>query len=579
MARASILGLLLCAALAGLAFPALTCIEANCTGSEAGDDSLRLLQIHDSAAPRALCKDLADGRLDSLAAKGAPFSEKEVGQIACNMAANIFPNGTILASPSKGVEPVYTFPNGSAYLENDYYNMWQRDAGLTMKTLLRVAKSAPAVQRQLKSYAKLLIRKIWRGVSGGQESPNNDCAPWNMAMGGYCAMFGEPKYFVNGSVYNKGWGRTQNDGPAINVLVLMELLDLPDVDEDLLERAKAQAVQALTWVGYIGLDSTIDPWEMLYGQHFWVQAVMRKAMEAGAGLVKAGKLTGGDTGNFATWTDMFSTLLEVHWKEGALTETVARPNWGPVGPKCLSSGLAASRQRPVAEYEPCELDTAVPIAALVAKAAPDSAFPEVMAPHDSRVLATAQYLVDSMAPYYEVNLKDDALGLPGTLIGRYPGDEYSGVIMSPNFTDPCVGLNCGNPWFLTTNGLAELIYEAARASALGKLSADKTNGRFLLTAIGLAKPAAERYQPVPLPQGEGAGKELAKLLIAGGDGVLERVKHHMLDGMHMSEQIYRGGPNYPPVKAGAQFGVRDLTWSYASLLDALASRQEAVEAL
>ena len=41
------------------------------------------------------------------------------------------------------------------------------------------------------------------------------------------------------------------------------------------EAAKTKTVEALSWIGYVGLDSTIDPWEMLYGQHFWVQAARR----------------------------------------------------------------------------------------------------------------------------------------------------------------------------------------------------------------------------------------------------------------------------------------------------------------
>eukprot|EP00972_Heterocapsa_arctica_P076662 11308791-Heterocapsa_arctica.AAC.1 len=65
------------------------------------------------------------------------------------------PSGTIVASPAKGTEPAYTFPNGSNYMDgkvmqNDYWYMWQRDSGFTMRTLLHVAKDAPAVQKQLK---------------------------------------------------------------------------------------------------------------------------------------------------------------------------------------------------------------------------------------------------------------------------------------------------------------------------------------------------------------------------------------------------------------------------------------------
>jgi len=524
----------------------------------------------------ALCRNLSDGVLDWLAAGGAPYSAKQVADVACNMAANIFPNGTIIASPSKGVEPVYTFPNGSAYLQNDYYNMWQRDAGLTMRTLLRVAKSAPAVQDQLKTYTKMLVEKVWMQ----QDSPNKDCAPWNGAMGGYCSMYGEPKFFVNQAVFSGSWGRLQNDGPAINTLVAMELFGLPGVDPALLKAAKEKIVEVLNWVGQTSEGSTIDPWEMLWGQHFFVQSVQYRAMAAAADLADKGVLTG-RTGSFAAWAEMLAKLVEVHWKQdaGALTETVARPLWPPVGPKCLSSGMDSATTYPVPVHQPCELDVATMIGSMVSKAPVDSSFAEVVPPYDSRLLATADALIQSMGPTYEVNRLDDEAGLPGVLLGRYPGDEYSGVIMSKGLEDPCVGFNCGNPWFLTTHALAETLYEAASAFAKGELKVDGLNNPFVLRAVDLARPASQRGQAVSLPVGEHAGPELARMLLEAGDGVLLRAKHHATRGMHMSEQIYRGDGKYPGVEPGAQFGVRDLTWSYASLLDALASRSSAYAAI
>eukprot|EP00972_Heterocapsa_arctica_P024345 3591897-Heterocapsa_arctica.AAC.1 len=67
----------------------------------------------------------------------------------------------------------------------------------------------------------MLLEKIWPKF----KSPNEKCAPWGSfgpnqthAAGGFCAYFGETKYFVNQTVYNQGWGRNQNDGPAFNSL-------------------------------------------------------------------------------------------------------------------------------------------------------------------------------------------------------------------------------------------------------------------------------------------------------------------------------------------------------------------------
>jgi len=46
---------------------------------------------------------------------------------------------------------------------------------------------------------------------------------------------------------------------------------------------------------------------------------------------------------------------------------------------------------------------------------------------------------------YAINQADNKAGLPGVLIGRYPGDSYAG----------------GNPWQLLTAVLAELFYKGA----------------------------------------------------------------------------------------------------------------------
>merc|ERR1711879_354370 len=169
-----------------------------------------------------------------------------------------------------------------------------------------------------------------------------------------------------------------------------------------------------------------------------------------------------------------------------------------------------------------------------------------------------------MAPTYEVNSLDDAAGLPGALIGRYPGDEYTGVIMSKGAQDLCVGYGCGNPWFLATHAMAEVMYSTAAAA--GKLVPDEINHNFLVKAMELGVPASDRSDLKGLPT---CGSDLAQMLVKGGDGMLARTKHHTGQGLHMSEQIYRGNAKLPPLPPGKMIGARDLTWSYASLLDAL----------
>ena len=41
---------------------------------------------------------------------------------------------------------------------------------------------------------------------------------------------GEPKFNINGTPYNKPWGRPQNDGPVFHGIVLFELFDLFNIN-------------------------------------------------------------------------------------------------------------------------------------------------------------------------------------------------------------------------------------------------------------------------------------------------------------------------------------------------------------
>merc|ERR1719343_1557527 len=110
------------------------------------------------------------------------------------------------------------------------------------------------------------------------------------------------------------------------------------------------------------------------------------------------------------------------------------------------------------------------------------------------MLKTVRQIVESMGDKYEVNHIDDAAGLPGVLIGRYPGDEYSGVIMNPsNATPICQGYNCGNPWFMTTHTLAEHLFTLAGEITRFRVD-DFSNDLFdfLRWAWDLALPRDER---------------------------------------------------------------------------------------
>jgi glucoamylase len=133
---------------------------------------------------------------------------------------------------------------------------------------------------------------------------------------------------------------------------------------------------------------------------------------------------------------------------------------------------------------------------------------------DSRVQSTVRKQEEVFGSLYLINKSGPA----GVAIGRYPEDRYDGY--STN------GL--GNPWFLLTHAFGEYYYRLANHHH------SKGDGQ-----------AAERFRKK-------------------GDAFLERTKYHADGDANFAEQFNR--------YSGYMQGARDLTWSYASILTALAHR-------
>ena len=124
--------------------------------------------------------------------------------------------------------------------------------------------------------------------------------------------------------------------------------------------------------------------------------------------------------------------------------------------------------------------------------------------------------------------------MPGVLIGRYPGDTYAG----------------GNPWVLTTAALAQVLYRAATYTISTVVPTDEALEQFS-TALNVDFPS------------DAAG--ISQTLAAAGDSVMLRLKEHVGDDEgHLDEQLDRD--------SGSQMSAKDLTWSYAEVLNAMAAR-------
>lgn len=154
-------------------------------------------------------------------------------------------------------------------------------------------------------------------------------------------------------------------------------------------------------------------------------------------------------------------------------------------------------------------------------------------PSSAEVAKTVSSYNTMFCNEYSINTKDTSAGLPGVLYGRYQGDNYAG----------------GNPWVLSTAALASLFYRGAASIAAGAVPSTAD--------LALWKKAFNSASDLPT-----AAASLAAVFAAQGDGVLLRLRSHVLArNFHLDEQIDRN--------TGAQISAKDLTWSYAEVLNAM----------
>lgn len=409
--------------------------------------------------------------------------------------------GAVVASPSKS--------------NPDYFYHWIRDAALVMSSVLDIyrAERDAGLRGKYESILKDYIALSRRN----QTTPN----PSDHESSG---RLGEPKFNADGSAFTAGWGRPQNDGPALRALTLTRLArvwiaegrrsDVTRLLYDGRQPTDSPLKADLEFVSHEWHKTSFDIWEEISGHHFYTRLVSRRALLEGAALAD---LLG--DGGAAIWYRAQASALE----------TEIHRHWRASESKILPT---LDRDRGI-DYKHSDIDTAVLLAVLHADGSDD-----FYSPLDSRVLSTMEKQVAAFDALYSVNRK----GFGAVAMGRYPEDRYDGLT-----TD---GL--GNPWFLTTAGVAELHYRAARRlDAALEFRRDALNGAFL-DAVGA---------PRAVTVFRGTAKDnLVGKIRDRGDAFLSRASFHGFPDGRLSEQIHRD--------SGYMQGASNLTWSYASYLTA-----------
>lgn len=369
-----------------------------------------------------------------------------------------------------------------------YYYHWMRDAALTMRTYLEINNNdLTKVSEKFDAYVNW-VAKVQKEVD-----PNGFDVRIN------------PKFELpNGEVFVGGWCRPQTDGPGLRSAALMQYATL--------KHEAGQNTDAIADIIRFDLQWIFDNWgsdgcdlweEVRSNDFFWGRSSFVYAMSLCENYFN--KI--GDSATASKCTSTKSSIrptLDAHYTGSYFYESTNR-----------------------------EQDSSV-IHAL-------SSF-DIISVTDGKVAKTISTLMRTFCAQYQINQKDNKDGIPGNLMGRYPGDSYAG----------------GNPWQLLTAVLGKLFYQGASNVA-------QQNG-FLKQEDQKAWSELLKVDENASPQ------EFVRASISAGDAIMSRLYKYVKDGDgHVSEQIDKNNGN--------QISAKDLTWSFANILSAMQQRSKAQASL
>jgi len=419
----------------------------------------------------------------------------------------------------------------------DYFYHWVRDAALVMEVSMDLYQSGKISSAQKQRLRQFFLDNL-KFTQKNHES----------ALG--ANGLGEPKFFVDGSVFNGPWGRPQNDGPALRASSLSRLLSIaiserwPQVEQikKMLYEAQLPAqslIKAdLEYTAKRWRDANFDLWEEINGFHFYTLMTQREALAIGTEVAKA-------------FNDPFAARF--YQQEFHRTTQELQRFWDPnrqfivatLGASTKTGKNSSPLMSPTKARNKSHLDAAVILAVL------HSGFNEgVFSFADDRVVATYQKLNDTFHSIYPINQNKEF----GTAFGRYPEDTYDGYQTN----------GIGNPWPLITAGAAEYLYKTtAQLARMSAIKITDTNHDFYVKTGGLSNLRVGQV----ITRNSIEHKKLLARLFSVGDRLLARVLLHCNPDGSLSEQINR--------KTGFMQGAPNLTWSHAAFLTAKMARDRA----
>ncbi|QSZ34432.1 hypothetical protein DSL72_006024 [Monilinia vaccinii-corymbosi] len=380
----------------------------------------------------------------------------------------------------------------------DYFYTWTRDSAVTIKVLLdEMIFGDGALQAQFDKYV--------RGQAAIQTITNPSGSLLDRGLG-----LGEPKFYSNASSFNGEWGRPQRDGPALRAITLISYCHWL-IDQKQADRAKLFVwpviLNDLNYVGQYWNQTGFDLWDEVRGTSFFSVQNFHRALVEGQNLSKE---LGLECPACAHAEEILCLLSQNFWNGEYIISNINVDKNDRTG---LDSNSILG---PVSIFDIdgcCDNPN--------------------LQPCNSKALSNFRAVINSFRGIYDINAGISKNS--GIAVGRYAEDVYQG----------------GNPWYMTTLGAAEFLYDAvAQWKHQKKIIVDSTSIKFF----------QDLYPSVEAKKYEEKDSEFCKILeavTAYADSFVAIVQKYAPDGS-LSEQFDR--------KTGKPVSASDLTMSYAAFV-------------
>ncbi|AJR38734.1 AQG_2a_G0026680.mRNA.1.CDS.1 [Saccharomyces cerevisiae] len=438
--------------------------------------------------------------------------------------------GVVIASPSQ------THP--------DYFYQWIRDSALTINSI--VSHSAgPAIETLLQ----------YLNVSFHLQRSNNTLGA-GIGYTNDTVALGDPKWNVDNTAFTEDWGRPQNDGPALQSIAILKIIDyIKQSGTDLGAKYPFQSTadifdDIVRWDLRFIIDhwnsSGFDLWEEVNGMHFFTLLVQLSAVDKSLSYFNASERSS-------------PFVEELRQTRRDISKFLVDPANGFINGKynyIVGTPMIADTLR-------SGLDISTLLAANTVHDAP-SASHLPFDINDPAVLNTLHHLMLHMRSIYPIN--DSSKNATGIALGRYPEDVYDGY-----------GFGEGNPWVLATcaasTTLYQLIYRhiSEQHDLVVPMNNDCSNAFWSELVFSNLTTLGNDEGYLILEFNTPAFNQTIQKIFQLADSFLVKLKAHVGTDGELSEQFNK--------YTGFMQGAQHLTWSYTSFWDAYQIRQEVLQSL